>query len=37
MGDAYEAIEEMFFMINYLANEDKKKIEEANKAFYNRK
>ena len=33
LGDAYEAIEEMYFMINYLAKFDKKKIEEAGAAY----
>lgn len=36
LGDAYEACEEMVFMINFLANEDKQKIEEALQAFYRR-
>ena len=34
LGDAYEACEEMVFMINFLANGNKEKIEEANKAYY---
>lgn len=36
MGDAYEACEEMHWMIWYLAGGDKKKIEEANAKFYKR-
>ena len=34
LGDAYEACEEMHWMINYLAGGDKTKIEEALEAFY---
>lgn len=33
LGDASEAIEEMVFMIKYLANNDPKKIWEALEAF----
>ena len=34
LGDAYEACEQMVFMINFLANGDKKLIEKALKSFY---
>lgn len=34
MGDAGEAIEEMVFMIKWLAKGDKALIEQALKAFY---
>lgn len=34
LGDAYEAIEEMYWMIHYLAAGDSARIWEANKAFY---
>jgi len=34
LGDAYEACEQMYYMIHYLTNGDKKKIEEAiNKSY----
>lgn len=35
MGDAHEALEQMFWMIQYLSGGDQKKIEEALSAFYN--
>ncbi|KKN58689.1 hypothetical protein LCGC14_0549810 [marine sediment metagenome] len=34
LGDSYEACEHMHFMINWLANGDKFKIIQAEKAFY---
>ena len=34
LGDAYEACEEMHFMISYLSGGDQNKIKEANEAFY---
>lgn len=34
LGDAYEAVEEMYWMIHYLAAGDPAKILEANNAFY---
>lgn len=37
LGDAYEACEEMFWMIYFLANGDKKKIQEASDNFYKMK
>ena len=34
LGDAYEACEEMHWMINYLAGGEKEKIKQASEAFY---
>jgi hypothetical protein len=34
MGDAHEACHECFFMINFLAGGDKKRIKEAVDAYY---
>jgi hypothetical protein len=34
LGDAYEACEEMVFMIDFLANGDRSRIDEASEAFY---
>jgi len=34
LGDAYEAVEEMHWMIRYLAKGDQQKIMEAVDAFY---
>lgn len=34
LGDAYEACEEMHFMIGFLAGGDRAKIAEALSAFY---
>lgn len=34
LGDAWEACEEMHFMINFLANGDHGRIAEALEAFY---
>lgn len=37
LGDAYEACEEMVFMINFLAEGDRKRIQVAEVAFRNEK
>jgi len=37
LGDAFEAVEEMHWMIRYLANGDQAKIKEALDAFYKNK
>ncbi len=34
LRDAYEACEEMHFMIRFLSKHDKEKIKEANDAFW---
>jgi hypothetical protein len=34
LGDAYEACEQMVFMIDYLAGGDREKIAMAEQAFY---
>ena len=34
LGDAYEAIEEMYYMIQYLSNGDADSINEALEWFY---
>jgi hypothetical protein len=34
MGDAYESLEEMWFMIHLLAGDDQEKIKKANDAFF---
>lgn len=33
LGDAYEACEEMYFMISFLARGNRRRIEEAREAF----
>ena len=35
LGDAFEACEQMYWMIDYLAGGDRKKIKEAENAWYN--